>query len=1009
MEKQQIQQYLGSLKQRGRRFSLLVLFIATISLALFTLLLISLGLSFHLDYSVTIALSGIILLGIFGFRLKQFLAYWKQFRSQEQMAHLVERRLPSLRGRTFLAMEDADEHFLLLRAFHSVWTAVSEFPKDYFVSSQPVLRGLKQFSYAVILILIAQFTLPIGPFQSLLSLEGKADYRQQRALTTEIDPDVKVIIGDISILYTFPDYTKMSSVEIPNSDGHVQAPAGTLVQIKARTLRSYQAASIQFNDETIEPVDLTFGRDIDASFVLSEEGTYRFLLLNGEKQLASGHFEMDFHDDNPPIVTAELERNKIPANRPIKIKWNALDDFGLERVIIEIEKDDETKQIVLKKPKNNILELSSTLKRVAKQLGLRGGDEVILRIVAYDNQAPVDQSENIDLTKAYGKRGASADMKLTILTPEMSAKEMRELNRKLRDAMIPALAAYLMESSLPSYSPRGMMKWSEKAKLRYKPLRELVDSEWGEQWPTYLSAKLIREVQQDSGTMLRYVSTTYGEGRVGEPKAQDNKNFSEMHVAHVAQLERAVFLIDRMLRQVVFQEVSRQSKKLSSAIERLVNKDLEEMDASEIFAQLDPVDRAMYQLKEEAEELSESALKEFIQNRISEIDALKEEMKKAAEAKDMEQTRSLMEQVSSAIDQFSEGVEEQLERMKQEEDELQQEMESLIEKLEQIEKKQQGLAKEIQLAREQEPEEIKQMVAIWDKIFTLATQAEKESKKLLNLAGDGSGFRSNSLQRYDRLAEDQTNLLQAAKTKYLSASIEALKMVIRRVATVQYINDMEMNRARYGSDTRPTKMLEIERTTTKITQLNSDVEKLLVSLLQNPVSETIEMQELAKQLSSDEQDLYNEMKQTESKVQEVEQQMPTADGSAFRFAQEATESMDVAEDNLAKGQAMQGEGFQVLASLRVRDTIEALQDEMKQMQQMQQQVSQMSGKPGEGNKPGENGEDDSEEMANADIPLDNDKLSPEEYRRALLEGMKGNVPQEFEALKKRYYEELVAQ
>jgi hypothetical protein len=166
---------------------------------------------------------------------------------------------------------------------------------------------------------------------------------------------------------------------------------------------------------------------------------------------------------------------------------------------------------------------------------------------------------------------------------------------------------------------------------------------------------------------------------------------------------------------------------------------------------------------------------------------------------------------------------------------------------------------------------------------------------------------------------------------------------------------------------------------------------------------------LAKQLSAAEQELYDEMKQTESKVQEVEQQMPTSDGSAFRFAQEATESMDIAEDNLAKGQAMQGEGYQVLASLRIRDTIEALQNEMQQMQQMQQQVSEMSGKePGEGEDSGDGG-DDSEDMANADIPLDNDKLSPEEYRRALLEGMKGNVPQEFEALKKRYYEELVAQ
>ena len=36
-------------------------------------------------------------------------------------------------------------------------------------------------------------------------------------------------------------------------------------------------------------------------------------------------------------------------------------------------------------------------------------------------------------------------------------------------------------------------------------------------------------------------------------------------------------------------------------------------------------------------------------------------------------------------------------------------------------------------------------------------------------------------------------------------------------------------------------------------------------------------------------------------------------------------------------------------------------------------------------------------------------MSPEEYRKALLEGMKGDVPEEYQTLKKRYYEELVQQ
>ena len=44
-----------------------------------------------------------------------------------------------------------------------------------------------------------------------------------------------------------------------------------------------------------------------------------------------------------------------------------------------------------------------------------------------------------------------------------------------------------------------------------------------------------------------------------------------------------------------------------------------------------------------------------------------------------------------------------------------------------------------------------------------------------------------------------------------------------------------------------------------------------------------------------------------------------------------------------------------------------------------------------------------------DMPDPNDFPTPEEYRQALMEGMQGDVPPEYEQLKARYYEELVRQ
>ena len=44
-----------------------------------------------------------------------------------------------------------------------------------------------------------------------------------------------------------------------------------------------------------------------------------------------------------------------------------------------------------------------------------------------------------------------------------------------------------------------------------------------------------------------------------------------------------------------------------------------------------------------------------------------------------------------------------------------------------------------------------------------------------------------------------------------------------------------------------------------------------------------------------------------------------------------------------------------------------------------------------------------------EIPAPESFQTPEAYRKALLEGMEAEVPDEYRALKQRYYEELVRQ
>jgi flagellar hook-basal body complex protein FliE len=293
------------------------------------------------------------------------------------------------------------------------------------------------------------------------------------------------------------------------------------------------------------------------------------------------------------------------------------------------------------------------------------------------------------------------------------------------------------------------------------------------------------------------------------------------------------------------------------------------------------------------------------------------------------------------------------------------------------------------------------MADLWKKALLNAQNSSKRSVDILNYSGDGKGFRMGTLRQYDQLRIDQDSVTDSVQAKMIDDSLRRTYRAIRRISTVDSINDTENRRGRTSQDPKPGKLSEIIAEARRVSKNNNELLEILEEIKRSNASESIEMQQLAQQLSIEEAGLRNRMVKAQQQVKEVEQEMPTADGSASEFAQQAKESMDSAEDSLAKGSSMTGEGYQRNAADRVRDTIDALEQQMQQMQQMQQQMQEMSEGPGE--------QDDMPEPVTMDVPSPEDFMTPEEYRRLLLDGMTGEVPEEFQSLKKRYYEELVTQ
>lgn len=966
-------------------------------------LIASLGFSFindlpGLSFSIIVAgmISSFVLwCGIQGWR------WWvgfQQWRNIRDVADFVEGQIPELEGRSYLALDVVDDsNFLRQRALLSASKILERVSLSNLLSGHSLKMAVKRTLWVVLLVGIAQLRLPVGPWNSLMALVSQDALLTKQLEGAEVASDQAVVVGDLTVHYTFPEYTGMAPVEVQNSDGAVRAPQGTMIRVTAKTLNVFKAVQLQINDTEPVLAALEFGRNIEATFTLDVEGTYRFLLFDGEQQRPSQSFELTFDDDDPPVVSLEIPKTSIPSNLAVSMKWNARDDFGLERVVLEVDVRGETHSFLLRKPERNRLEMGGQLKRSIESLHLKGGDVATLRMVAYDNHSASDESSTLQAEGLpFGQRGVSSDVTIQVMTPQMTADEMLELNRKLRDLLVPILAAYLVEEQPTMDTVYG---WSLKARTRYDKIRELTDTEWSEGWPTYLSAELIAELFNESGEMFRTVTTTFGPQRVGKPTVDDIKSFSESYTTHIESLERTIFLIDRMLRQVAFAKVGEAAQSLDRNTSKLAQLDFDTLSAQQIVNRLSALDDNFEDISDAVTDLGGYSIKEFVEGRLSEVQNLEKVLRESVNSEESV-TQDLADQFSMSVSQFSEGVQEMLERSKAEEDKLQEEMESLIEKLEELDAAQQELAQKLTEARASDPN-AKKVAQLWQQIEQKMTRSVELANENEQLLKDGRGFRTGSITSVTRFSQDLQAMLRSVIVRDQAELTLQLLLFERQQSRLSMVLQNESNRSRPSSEPQPKELSDLKKNEAEMTQALDEIRQMLTNEAFYMGETNPEMLQFAINQASVEAELEGELSGLLPKITELEQQMPTATGEATEFAQQGVKAMQDATEVLKEGDDMAGESLEYQASARIQDTIEALKQAAQDMQQMQQQSQQMM--------TGESTGESSESMSSVELnPLEKE-VSPEEYRKMLLQGMQGDVPDEYQALKKKYYEELVAQ
>jgi len=870
----------------------------------------------------------------------------------------------------------------------------------------PWSRNRRSASTLVALLLscfMAGSFLPVGPLDALDIVMGKsaAVVRLEAAMATSLDE--RVLVGDITLRYVYPDYMGLDPVEVPNSDGTIHAPPGTRVQISARSAEVFDAAAIQVDADAPLDAELAGGRDLSAWLTIEMEGAWRFLLFSGDEVQASPDYKILVEADQPPVVvTSETGKIAKAVDEPLNLRWQVTDDYGIASITMEITRDGETEVVSLRQPIDSVLELSGRVRRTPRRLGLAPGDEAVIQVVAIDSDKATG-----------GNRGESEEIVLEVMGPKGVGRRLTAYHQKLRKALLIGLADFLEEAVPPAETPAGMLRWARKTRGRLDTVLEVYRAQWGDEQSQGVDGMVVRDVMDKNGRLYRFTVVTFditaGSSVAGRKAVdRDYTTFAKLHGETVESLERAVWMIDEMLQQVAYREVARQAQDLAQETRELSEMAEEDPDSGVLLARLDQLERLMSKLQEAASRLSEGRFKEFVNSRMSEAQAQIDAIRQAIAEGRLEDAQALLDELADQLQQFAEGMQEQMNRSRQGDDELKQRYEQLIRDLEKLEADQKQLADELAAARQIHGGDFDQAMAVWEQLDQLSADAVKRSDAMLARFGDGRGLQSRTLQRAETTGQATHGTQDAIRARDAGGALERVYLAQRYSMMVEQAIRRERDRARPTGEGAPEGLDGAAQEVRRLSTILQEIRTLLEQLSEQPGESSPELEAAAQQLSGRQQALKQEHQALAEEVQTVERAMPTGDGSAQENMQGAGAAMESARGALDDGEAMQGEGHQREAARKLEAVRESLAQEMEQRRQMQREMQRMEGE-GEGRHSPEDGEGQGDDLEQPEIPTPEAFETPEAYRRALLEGMAEDVPEEFEALKKRFYEELVRQ
>ncbi|HWP48841.1 MAG TPA: DUF4175 family protein [Candidatus Limnocylindrales bacterium] len=868
-------------------------------------------------------------------------------------------------------------------------------------------------------------------------------------------------IGDITLIYQYPQYTRIEPKTITNSDGNIEGIKGTQVHIILKANKKIIKAQIVTDDGTQIPLQITDDVKLEGDLIITKTQTYHIEVVDSEEFQNQDpiEYQITAHpDEYPTVEVLKPGQNLTVGSRDdIELAFSAKDDFGLTAVYLVFQGQAEETRVLIKKFSPGGTDASS---------GRTYLDKFTWRLSNYTFQPGQIVNYHLEVedndTISGPKKGSSATYSLEIYSEEKRhqdlVKAQEEVHQKLLELLADQVEAQALTEEMrsafqenpgnPRISPQDLQKAhqaqqaiSEKSQDLTKNLKDILNqmakdplSNLGSYMELNQIGKNLEDLHDSKMVEAQESLKTARESPVRSEKSDALDQAAQKQEEIASELEKLAAFSDNLLKKERMQDVVKTSEKLTRTQDQFL-KDLEKLAQNpqdqqlldQLMKELENLSQALNALMNQLSQLANQLPDEFLNNpnvknlelgNMSEaLEKIKEALQKGDLQKALEEARKLMSMLSQMNMIFQNAANQSMANMMQGAQSKAMEMANklgeLVENQKRVIEGTEKVDKALKEASQQEvnkllKDALERMKRIASKIPGQMSRAEGEMQTVPDMY-------YSTYNQFQDMQEQLNKILNGLNQPRLGEVKEAVEESLRDVEAAEVLAKPFTR----GVPQLQKKLDELKNLESLYQALNEELDRLggVEGQAMSPSQES-----QMKGLASKQGQLQQDTGELKEKLANLSKLTPFLSPDIADNLGEAQDQMGSAKEKLGNKEAGKALLPEREALYRLEQAQQGLQQGMQQMATMQQMggmaMPQFAMRPGmqPGNFPNfqfpnpntapNSGGIMGSSTEDIEIPSGADFQVPKEFREELLKAMKEGIPQPYEDLVKDYYKQL---